>query len=485
MSTITRRALLGGSVGVGAVTALATRSSYAAPGVRLTAAPTTADWTAFARTLNGSVFLPGSSQYASTKLLFSTRYDGSTPAAVVQVASQGDIQKSMAFATRYGLKVAARSGGHSYIGASAANGTMVLDTRHYAWVTYNASNQTAQVFSGAGLYTVHNTLAAHGRTIPTGTCPTVGAAGLTMGGGLGVESRQWGLTADRLTSVNLVLADGRSVTASATQNSDLFWAMRGGGGGNIAFLTAMTFNTHATSSKGIFSLTFPSSAASQVLTRWNTWNRATYYSRWSNVHVDALGNGNIAVRILGVVNAGAEHTAADSLISAIGVRPTASSYRQLGYMDAVRYVGGGSTSSRQGFAGGSDVIWTLSSTVANLILGAVSARSRAGRTGSALIDPLDGAVNQPAATATAFPWRDHTASVQWYVGVTSSSAYTSAYSWINQAHTMMAPQSAGAYVNYLETGQAASRYYGVNLARMAQLRQTYDPNRRLYSGVTI
>lgn len=150
------------------------------------------DWIAFARTLTGPVLLPGTSAYTSAKHVFDLRYDGSTPVAVVQVASQSDIQKSMAFAARYGLQVTARSGGHSYVGASAANGTMVLDTRHYAGISYNAASTTTTVFSGANLYAVHSALAAHGRSIPTGTCPTVGTPGLTLGGGLGVDSRAYG-----------------------------------------------------------------------------------------------------------------------------------------------------------------------------------------------------------------------------------------------------------------------------------------------------
>lgn len=481
MGNITRRALLGGTAGAAAGAA---RSAYAAPGILLTAAPIKADWVALAATLNGPVYLPGTTAYTSAKLLFSTRYDGSTPAAVIQVASQLDIQKCLAFAARYALRVAPRSGGHSYTGASAANGTMVLDMRRYAGTTYNASTQTAQVYSGAGLYNVHNTLAAFGRTIPTGTCPTVGAAGLTLGGGLGVESRQYGLTCDRLKQATYVLANGQAVTASPTQNADLFWATQGGGGGNIALLTSMTFTTHATSSKGIFSLTFPSSQATQVLTRWATWSQTTYTSRWSNVHVDSLRNGSIQIRILGVVNAGAERIAADDLIHTLGISPTSSSYRQLSYMDAVRYLGGGTTSPRQGFAAGSDVVEVMTSTTASQIVGAVAARSRAGGAGSAIVDPLGGAVSWPARTATAFPWRDHTATVQWYVGVPAGGSYTSAYGWIASAHTTMTT-SVGSYVNYLETGRPASRYYGANLARLASIRQSLDPNRRFYSGLTI
>ncbi|GGB36040.1 hypothetical protein GCM10011492_28440 [Flexivirga endophytica] len=200
------------------------------------AKPTTQDWIAFARTVQGPVDLPGTAQYDRAKLVFDTRFDANRPVAVMVVQRTADIARAMRFAQRFDLQIAPRGGGHSYVGASAANGTLVLDLRPLHSVTYDPASRTVLVGSGASLYDVKAHLAAHGRAIPTGTCPTVGTAGLTLGGGLGVESRAHGLTADRLTEAHLVLPDGSSVTATATQHSDIFWALRGGGGGNIGIV---------------------------------------------------------------------------------------------------------------------------------------------------------------------------------------------------------------------------------------------------------
>lgn len=287
-------------------------------------------------------------------------------------------------------------------------------------------------------------------------------------------------------SATAVLPSGTAVTVSPSAHSDLFWAMQGGGGGNGALFTTMTFRTHPATSRGIFSLTFSSSWAPQVITRWASRMAATYTSRWANVHLDALGNGQIAVRILGVVNAGAEQIAAADLIHAVGVSPTAATYRQLSAMDTVRYLGGGSTSARQGFAAGSDILRTVTTTAAEQVVGAVAARSRAGGGGSAILDPLSGVLSRRGTADSAFPWRDHAASVQWYVGVGSASAYASAFAWINQAHQQVrSSSSSGGYVNYLETGQPAARYYGPNLTRLASVRALYDPQRRIYSGLRV
>lgn len=489
MQKITRRAAVLGTAGVAASAAVAVvhRDDLAAAGGwrSSSARPTRADWTAFAKTVTGPVDLPGTSQYSSSKLLFDTRCDGSAPVAVFGVQSAHDIAQAMAFANRFNLQVTARSGGHSYVGASAQNGTMVLDIRALQSVDYNSANGLATIGAGVGLYQAHNALLPHGRTFPTGTCPTVGAAGLTFGGGLGVASRAHGLTCDQLQSATLVLPNGQTVTADSSHNSDIFWALRGGGGGNIGIATSLTYRTHQATSKGIFSLYFPSADATRMVTGWAAWSAGAPRSQWAGVHIDADGNGAITPSILGVTEAGYERTAAAALISAIGADPVSSQYQEMSYANSILYLGGGSTSKRQGFAGGSDVLAAISTDAANAIIGAVAARSKAGSTASALLDPLTGAVGDVASTGTAFPWRRHNASIQWYCNVPASSGYASAYSWINSAHRDVAKFSSGGYVNYLETGMPASRYYAGNRARLAQVRQSHDPARRIYSGLTV
>lgn len=483
MGGVTRRSVLSlTSAGLAAALTGCHEAAAAHAGAKPTARPTTQDWIAFARTVKGPVDLPGSAPYNRTKLVFDTRFDGNKPAAVMVVQRSADIARAMKFAARFGLQVSARSGGHSYVGASAANGTLILDLRDLRSISYDARTHSVLTASGASLYAVKQHLSPYGRGLPTGTCPTVGVAGLTLGGGLGVESRAHGLTADRLLAAQLVLPDGRTVTASAAQHNDIFWAVRGGGGGNIGIVTAMRFATHAATGKGICTLTFAGTDAAKVVVGWANWIRSTTRNRWAGVHVDAVGGGRLHVSIVGVTEAGDEHAAAQSLARTIGVSPTATSFRRLSYLDAAVYLGGGTTSPRQGFTGGSDILRTVDIAAARAITDAVVARSRAGGAASALLDPLTGAVADPATSATAFPWRDHTASVQWYVG---GSDYASARSWIAQAHRDVAALSEGGYVNYLEPGQSPHRYFAGNTARLAQVCRTYDPSHRIHTGLPL
>lgn len=158
-------------------------------------------------------------QFATAKQVFNTNYNGYTPAVIVTPTSQLDVQKAMAFAAANNLKVAPRGGGHSYVGASTANGAMVLDLRQLPGdINYDATTGRVTVTPATGLYAMHQVLAAAGRGIPTGTCPTVGVAGHALGGGLGANSRHAGLLCDQLTSASVVLPSGQAVTASATDH---------------------------------------------------------------------------------------------------------------------------------------------------------------------------------------------------------------------------------------------------------------------------
>jgi FAD/FMN-containing dehydrogenase len=173
---ISRQAFLRGGLGAVAGLLMGSCGEATAPGPQaLAGAP---DWDALADSIQGQVTLPSSADYAGAKNLFSSRYDNSTPAAVVTVQSTGDVQQAVAFAASNGVQVAARSGGHSYIGASAANGVMVIDLRQLPGGTaYDAESGLATIPAAADLDSVQTTLAAQGRLIPSGSCPTVGVAG--------------------------------------------------------------------------------------------------------------------------------------------------------------------------------------------------------------------------------------------------------------------------------------------------------------------
>jgi hypothetical protein len=143
--------------------------------------------------------------------------------------------------------------------------------------------------------------------------------------------------------------------------------------------------------------------------------------------------------------------------------------------------GGSSTSSPRGFVAGSDVIGTVNSAAAQAIVAAIGKWPTSAGSASVILDALGGAVGDVDPAGTAFPWRTQSAVAQWYVEASGDTS--TATGWVNAAHQAVQPYSVGGYVNYLEPDTPAARYFGPNLARLTSVRQKYDPNKVMFSGL--
>src|SRR5207248_7411511 len=186
------------------------------------------------------------------------------------------------------IQFAVRSGGHSYIGASAADGTMVIDLRRLSGEpVYH--HELVTVPAAAQLDSVQTALAARGLSIPAGSCPTVGIAGLTLGGGLGSDARRSGLTCDALASAAVVLPSGEAITASPDDHADVFWALRGGGGGNICVVASFTFRTFPVADRDVVTMVFPEGATAAALVGWHDWLQSADRAIWGMVNITAGG----------------------------------------------------------------------------------------------------------------------------------------------------------------------------------------------------
>lgn len=465
--SISRRTVLGAGAAL-PVAALSTTHVAAAPGA--------GDWADLDAAIRGSIALPGSTNYRSRAPLFDPRWDFRRPAAVARVLRTQDVATCVAFARDHGLKITGRSGGHSYTGASATTGALVIDTRSLRTVDLSPARTQATIGPGANLYSVYSSLAGSSRAIPGGTCPTVGIAGLSLVGGLGVDSRRVGLTADRLVRATVVDGRGRIRRVDDDTDPELFWALRGGGPG-VGVVTSLTYRTVGSPRRGFFSLRFSGAHAVKVIRGWGSWMRDQPGDTWASAQISSSG-GNLSVRVLGVCPAGKEQWRATTLRRATGVTPTSSSTSTRSYIDGVSYLGGGKTSARTRFVAGSDILSLVTTGAAEAITDAMRSL-RSGIGASAILDPLDGAVSDVAKGDTAFPWRDHAASVQWYVGMPSSptsSQYAAARNWIRDAHDGLGSRSHGGYLGYVESGRSIREYLGANTDRLLDVRRTYDPD---------
>ncbi|HEU5211427.1 MAG TPA: FAD-dependent oxidoreductase, partial [Gaiellaceae bacterium] len=199
-----------------------------------------AELTALQSAIGGQVILPDSPTYEEARKPAFSQYASIRPAAIVRCSTPTDVIETVARSRHVGLTIATRNGGHCFAGRSTTRG-LVIDLSPLGSVELEGT--LATIGAGATLGAIYARLEGEGRTIAAGSCPTVGIAGLTLGGGLGVFGRTYGLTSDQLLEAQVVLADGRVVDCDAKRCDDLFWALRGAGAGQFGVVTRFVFTT--------------------------------------------------------------------------------------------------------------------------------------------------------------------------------------------------------------------------------------------------
>jgi len=198
--------------------------------------------TALQDRVTGQIVVPGDPDYEDARRVYNFMIDN-RPAAIVRCANVSDVRATVAYARERGADLAIRGGGHSVPGYGTGDGAIVADLSAMSQVVIDPEHRTARVGGGATWAAFNDAAAVHGLATTGGIVSTTGVGGLTLGGGIGYLSRANGLTCDSLISAEVVLADGQFVTASETSESELFWALRGGGG-NFGVVTEFEFRLH-------------------------------------------------------------------------------------------------------------------------------------------------------------------------------------------------------------------------------------------------
>ena len=247
--TAAARSAAGAALGVGQLRGLARAET---PVVTTSPPP---DWRGLAQLLSGELLQSDAPDFARIAAPWNLRFASVVPAGIARCASPEDVAICLLWAQRNDMPLAIRSGGHSYAGFSTTDGLMI-DVSPMNEVGELDEEGLMRLGGGARNANVFAALQAGNHAITHGRCKGVGVAGLTLGGGIGFSQRLHGLTCDQLVETEIVIASGERLVCNATENADLFWACRGGGGGNFGVNVSLTFRTFPVGDYTVFKLTW-------------------------------------------------------------------------------------------------------------------------------------------------------------------------------------------------------------------------------------
>ncbi|HEX8868568.1 MAG TPA: FAD-binding oxidoreductase [Lentzea sp.] len=369
------------------------------------------------------------------------KYQHIRPVAVVSCFAPDDVANALAWARDSGVHLTPRGGGHCFAGRSSTTG-IVLDLSPMNDVSVR--DGLAVVGAGATLAEVYAGLDRHGLTLPAGCGPTVGIAGLTLGGGLGLLGRRYGLTSDRLRAAEVVLPDGRTVVCSEDQEPDLFWALRGAGGGQLGVVTKLTFEAVPAEPTTRFLLTWPRSRAAEVL------------AKWQEVAPDApdelSANLKISAREVTLFGAGTPDDFLD-------LSPATADVSTMPYLEL-----------KQSFDDLGDIEGEVTSR-SHFFRRQIPADVLPDEPGQELnFTPMGGAYNRVHPTATAFVHRTE----RFLVEHVSTDADWAHRTWA----ALHGHSSGGVYPNFpdLFLDDPLPAYHGENLQRLKEIKRHYDPD---------
>ena len=435
--------------------------------------------------LVGELITPEHQEYESTRAVWNGMID-KRPAAIARCADADDVALAVRFAAEHGVPIAVRGGGHNVAGTAVVNAGLVIDLSSMRGVLIDSAARTVHVQGGATWADVDNVTAPLGLAAPGGVVSETGVAGLALSGGVSHQRRRDGMTVDNLVSAEVVLADGHRVRANADEHSDLYWALRGGGG-NFGVVTSFELRLHELGPE-VFGLNvaYPLADAARVLAGWRNAvagapdELSTAGLIWSLPDIEELPEELRGVPYVGVAGmwAGdpAEGERATRALRELAT-PLLDMSAPTGYLDLQR-------SLDPFFPAGRRYHWKalyLDGLADAAIDTTVEwSNRRPSKDTLVIIRHGGGAISRVGAEETAFGDRDS----EWMLSI-DSTWHDPADDAVNVAYTRAfwdaaVPFSQGkTYFNFpglLEEGDAAVRSsYGANHARLAQIKATYDP----------
>jgi FAD/FMN-containing dehydrogenase len=434
--------------------------------------------------LGGEVLVPGAARYETARKPAMARFHDVRPRAIALCESPGDVAETLAFARHGGVDVALRSGGHCFAGRSSTEG-IVVDVTPMSSVS--VSGGVATVGAGTRLADLYDALDGHGVTIPAGCGPTVGIAGLTLGGGVGVLGRKHGLTCDRLVAAQVVLADGRIVDCDEQHDGDLFWALRGAGGGQFGAVTSLAFSTVPAPPATTFHLVWPAHDAAAVIEAWQDWAPDAPDEVNASLRLVAAGapDRGPVVNLFGAMLGDESGTVAllDEFVRRVAADPEAAVHHQPSFRAAKQaLVGLGEEDDpdRPILLFGKSEFFrrALPADAIAALVGMLGHGRGRGESRQVNLTPWGGAYNRVPASATAFAHRDERFVVEHVLAVDPETP-DAGRDWVKRSWAAVHPWGSGrVYPNFPDHDLANWRqaYHGDNYDRLVRVKRAYDPD---------
>jgi len=438
---------------------------------------------ALRQTLRGNVCLPGEAGYDEARTIWNAMINRH-PGAIVRCKGAADIMRAVQFARDHRLLIAVRGGGHNIAGNAVCEGGLLIDLSPMRSVRVDPARRTAWVEPGVTLGEFDKEAQSFGLATPLGINSTTGVAGLTLGGGFGWLSRKLGLAADNLISADVVTADGKLVHANATENPDLFWALRGGGG-NFGVVSSFEFRLHPVGPMVLSGLiVHPFERAKELLAGYRQVASKTpdELSVWvvlrkapplpflpADVHGKEIvvfavcytgdeADGNRALEPLRALG--------KPIADVIGMQPFAAWQAAF---DPLLTPGAYNYWKSHNFV-------ELGDGLLDHLVGSVGKLPTAEC--EIFIGQLGGATNRVAADATAYPHRGVNFVMNVHTRWREPAEERRSIDWARKLFAETAPYATGGvYVNFMPDDEAdrVSNAYGANYARLATLKAKYDP----------
>jgi FAD/FMN-containing dehydrogenase len=426
--------------------------------------------------LRGRLLLAGNPGYDEARRIFNPSFDR-RPALIAQVTGAADVRTVVNFARENrGLLLAVKCGGHSLSGQSTCDQGVMIDLSPFRAVRVDPSARRVWVTGGSLLGLVDHEAMSHGLVVPLGTVSHTGVGGLVTGGGFGRTQRRFGLSIDNLISVDVVTADGEMRHASASENQDLFWGVRGGGG-NFGVVTNFEFQAHPMQRQVIAgAAVFPVSRAREVIRLAADYGLEAPDELQVDWGIQYPPGGVEGSAVITVVYTGPPDRAERVLAPIRSLRPTTDGIQPIDYVMLQR---SGDVTDPRAIA--SYVKSGFLQSVPDALVSAIAEglRPHPGRVTSVAFGQTGGAIGRVAPNATALSQRDARGNLLAIAGWRHSGGDPAEHiAYLRQFWTSIEPFTYGFYVNDFENDRTAAQVqanYRENFERLVQVKNRYDP----------